>query len=203
MSKFAHVAVILSNLYKKGKLVRIKKGIYCKPKKSKFKKNLPIDPDEQLNYIAKKLNGYIIGVYIYNKMKLTQERPKSITVAVPYPARSFTFNQWRVECVRAYVNASSDTQTQHLIHILDAIKDINRIAGTNPQAAYNKIIRLHLPLLSDAALEQLTGLAVHYPARVRKILSDMLRQKRKKELEARLADTICPTTRFNLPNQIV
>jgi len=202
ISKFAHVAVILSNLNKKKKLTRIEKGAYYKPKPSSLGLGyLPVYQEEKLDYLTNKLKGYLTGVYIYNKMSLTEQVPSVITIAVQYPVRAFQFEKLSIECVKAYVDVADDSQDLHLVRVLDAIKDCRYIPGTSPQAAYDKIFNLHVSSLSYANLKKLVSLAKNYPSRVRKILSRMLHENKNSELEEQLTETICPTTRFNLPYQ--
>jgi hypothetical protein len=200
ISRFANVAVILSELSKANKLARIEKGAYYKPKQSSLGLGyLPVYQEEQLNYLTNKLNGYLTGAYIYNKMSLTEQVPTVITIAVRYPVRAFRFEKLSVECARAYVDVPDDSQTLRLIRTLDAIKDCRHIPGTSPQTAYERIFKLHVSPLEHANLEKLVSLSKNYPPRVRKILSRMLHESDNRDLEEQLAATICPTTRFEFP----
>lgn len=115
---------------------------------------LPVYQDEQINYLTNKLNGYLTGAYIYNKMSLTEQVPSVITVAVRYPVRPFRLNKLSVECVKSYVEKPADGETLYLIQILDAVKDLK-----------------------------------HIPAE----------RKGNCNLQKQLLQTICPTTRFDLP----
>ena len=200
LSKFANVAVILSGLSKANKLARIEKGAYYKPKQSSLGLGyLPVYQDEQLNYLTNKLNGYLTGTYIYNKMSLTEQVPSVITIAVRYPVRAFRFEKLFVECVKAYTDVPDDSQTLRLIRILDAMKDYRNIPGTSPQAVYDKIFKLHVSPLEYVNLEKLVSLSKNYPPRVRKILSQMLHESNNRDLEEQLIATICPITRFDFP----
>jgi hypothetical protein len=200
LSKFANVAVILSGLSKENKLERIEKGAYYKPRQSTLGLGvLPVYQEEKLRYLANKLNGYLTGAYIYNKMSLTEQVPAVITIAVRYPVRAFRFDKLSVECVKAYVDVPGDKQTLRLIQILDAIKDYRRIPGASPQAAYSRIFKLHISSLEYVNLEKLVSLSKDYPPRARKLLSRMLHESDNKNLEEQLVATICPTTRFDLP----
>lgn len=204
IEKSANVAVILSGLAKGEKLVRVEKGAYYRPKQSSLGLGvLPIYQDEQLNYLTRKLDGYLTGTYIYNKMSLTEQVPSVITIAVPQPVRSFRFKKLSVECVKSYVDKFGDENTLYLLRLLDAIKDLKYIPGTTPQQAYNKIFTLHISLLSVINLEKIVSLAINYPPRVRKILSDMLKKNNRFDLSKLLVNTICPTTRFELPYETI
>ena len=204
MEKFANVAVILSDLSKTKKVVRVEKGAYYRPKQSSLGLGmLPVYQDEQLNYLTCKLDGYLTGAYIYNKMSLTEQVPSVITIAVHQPVRAFKFKKMSIECVKAYVDTPEDNNTLHLIRILDAIKDLKYIPGTTPQQAYDRIFALHISQLSQVNLEKTVSLSMVYPPRVRKILSDMLTKNNQIDLNKQLVNTICPTTRFDLPYKTI
>lgn len=199
VEKFANVAVILSELAKRKKLARVEKGAYYRPKQSSLGLGvLPIYQDEQLNYLTRKLNGYLTGTYIYNKMALTEQVSSVITIAAPQPVRPFRFKKLSVECVKAYVDIPDNENVLHLVRMLDAMKDLKYIPGTTPQQAYNRIYALHISQLSTIDLERIVTLATTYPPRVRKILSDMLKKANRPDLSKQLVKTICPTTRFKL-----
>ena len=204
MEKFANVAVILSDLSKAKKVVRVEKGAYYRPKQSSLGLGvLPVYQDEQLNYLTRKLDGYLTGAYIYNKMSLTEQVPSVITIAVNRPVRAFKFKKMSVECVKAYVDTPEDDDTLRIIRILDAIKDLKRIPGTTPQQAYDRILALHISQLSQVNLKKTVSLSMAYPPRVRKILSDMLEKNNHADLNRQLVNTICPTTRFDLPYKTI
>ncbi len=204
VEKFANVAVILSELAKRKKLARVEKGAYYRPKQSSLGLGvLPIYQDEQLNYLTRKLNGYLTGTYIYNKMALTEQVSSVITIAAPQPVRPFRFKKLSVECVKAYVDIPDNENVLHLVRMLDAMKDLKYIPGTTPQQAYNRIYALHISQLSTIDLERIVTLATTYPPRVRKILSDMLKKANRPDLSKQLVKTICPTTRFELPYKTI
>ncbi len=204
VEKFSNVAVILSGLAKEKRLVRVEKGAYYRPKQSSLGLGvLPVYQDEQLNYLTRKLDGYLTGTYIYNKMSLTEQVSSVITIAAPQPVRPFRFKKLSVECVKSYADTPGDENTLRLIRMLDAIKDLKYIPGTTPQQAYDRIFALHISQLSPVNLEKIVSLAINYPPRVRKILSDMLKKDNRFDLSKQLVNTICPTTRFDLPYKTI
>ena len=204
MEKIANVAVILSDLSKAKKVVRVEKGAYYRPKQSSLGLGtLPVYQNEQLSYLTRKLDGYLTGAYIYNKISLTEQVASVITIAVHQPVRAFKFKKMSVECVKAYVDTPDDDDTLRLIRILDAIKDLKRIPGTTPRQAYDRIFVLHISQLSSVNLKKTVSLSMAYPPRVRKILSDMLEKNNHADLNRQLVNTICPTTRFDLPYKTI
>ena len=204
IEKFANVAVIISGLSKEKKLVRVEKGAYYRPKQSSIGLGvLPVYQDEQLNYLTRKLGGYLTGAYIYNKMSLTEQVPSVITIAVHQFVRAFKFKKLSIECVKSYVETPSDENTLRLIRILDAIKDLKYIPGTTPQHAYDRILALYISKLSPENLEKIVSLAISYPPRVRRILSDMFYKNNHSDLHEYLVSSICPTTKFDLPYKTI
>ena len=138
--KTANVAVLLSEQSRKGVLVRVEKGAYYRPKKSVLGLGkLPVYQDEQFRYLTEKLNGYITGAYVYNKMGLTEQVATTITIATPYPVRRFRFKNLDIECVKAYCTDYSDESLVPYLRLLDAIKDMKRIPGTTGQDIYNRV----------------------------------------------------------------
>jgi hypothetical protein len=180
--KIAHVAVIMSRFVKEKKLARIEKGVYYKPKLSDLDLGYClVYHEEKLNYLTRKVKGYLTGAYIYNKMSLTEQVPSSVvTIAVRYPVRAFKFETLSVKCVKAYVDISDNSLDLYLVRILDAIKDYKHIPGTSPQIAYERIFNLHVSLLDDINLEKLVSLSENYPPRVKKILRRMLHTMKRK-----------------------
>ena len=204
IEKFANVAVIISMLSKEKTLVRVGKGAYYRPKQSSLGLGLlPVYQDEQLTYLTRKLDGYLTGAYIYNKMSLTEQVPTVITIAVNQPVRAFKFKKLSVECVKSYVETPNDENTLHLIRVLDAIKDLKYIPATTPQQVYDRIFNLYVSKLPHESLKKIVSLATTYPPRVRKILSDMLNKNHHSDLCKHLVGTICPTTRFDLPYKTI
>ena len=185
----ANVAVLLSEQSRKGLLVRIEKGAYYRPKKSVLGLGkLPVYQDEQFRYLTGKLNGYITGAYIYNKMGLTEQVATTITIATPNPVRRFRFKNLDVECVKAYC----------ILRLLDAIKDMKRIPGTTGQDIYNRVKSQYFNGYSLPELKKIVSLAKSYPPRVRKTVTDILGDIGQTVLQAEMTKTLLPTTRFNL-----
>ena len=199
IGKTANVAVLLSEQSRKGLLVRVAKGAYYRPRKSLLGLGqLPVYQDEQFRYLTEKLNGYITGAYVYNKMGLTEQVATTITIATPNPVRRFRFKNLEVECVKAYCVDFQDVSLVPYLRLLDAIKDMKHIPGSTEQNIYDRIKRQFFNGYSLLELEKIVFLAKSYPPRVRKVVADILGDIRQTVLQTEMAKTILPTTRFNL-----
>ena len=201
--KTANVAVLLSEQSRKGVLVRVGKGAYYRPKESvQGQGKLPVYQDEQFRYLTEKLNGYMTGAYVYNKMGLTEQVAKTITIATPKPARRFHFKNLDIECVKAYCMDYSDESLVPYLQLLDAIKDMKRIPGTTEQYIYNQVKSQYFNRYSLPELGKIVSLAKRYPPRVRKVVADILGDIGQTVLQMEMAKTLLPTTRFNLDYQV-
>lgn len=69
---------MLSRLCKSGAIERVSKGIYCRPKKTRFGAVLPSDREIVEQFIAKN-NGVLVGYGLYNALGVTTQIPKRLT----------------------------------------------------------------------------------------------------------------------------
>lgn len=199
MEKTANVAVLLSEQSKKGVLVRVEKGAYVRPRQSTLGMGaLPVYQDEQIRYLTRKLNGYVTGTYIYNKMGLTEQVAMTITIASPSPVRRFRFKNLEVDSVKAYCGDCVDEAQVPYLRLLDAIKDMKRIPGTTEPEVYTRIKQQYFSRYSNSELKKVVALAKYYPPRVRKVVADMLGDMERTDLQREMKKTLRPTTRFNM-----
>jgi hypothetical protein len=199
LGKTANVAVLLSELSRKGMLVRVEKGAYYRPRKSALGLgNLPVYQDEEFRYLTEKLGGYITGAYIYNKMGLTEQVATTITIATPSPVRRFSFKKLDIECVKAYSLEYREESQIPYLRLLDAIKDMKSIPGTTVQDVYDRVKSQYFSKYDMAELGKIVSLSRSYPPRVRKAVADILGDIGQPQLQSEVSKTILPTTRFNL-----
>ena len=70
---------MLSRMCKDGSITRIAKGIYCRPKASKFG-TIPPSENEIVRSFTENDQGVVVGYSLYNAMKLTTQVPKRVSV---------------------------------------------------------------------------------------------------------------------------
>ena len=197
--KAHNVAVLLSELSKKTVVKRIDKGAYYRPKESVLGLGpVPVYQDEILRYLNKKLDGYLSGDYVYNKMMLTEQIATTITIATPNPVPHFSLRNLYIECIKSYHKGVPDKSIIPYLRVLDAIKDIKHIAGTTAQDVYDRLKRHHFDEFSQDELRKIVSLAKKYPPRVRKTVADMLGDLGQDDLQAEMTKTLHRKTRFNL-----
>lgn len=167
----SRVVAVLAELVRKGEIVREARGIYFRPKHSLLGLSYrPVDYEETLDFLCKKLNGYISGSYAFNEMQLTEQVAQVVTIACPKPVRRFETMNVRVRCIKACVT-DLDGANRHHLRILDAIKSIRKVPGASPEKVYERLIRFHFKQLAPGELEEIVRLSQSYPPRVQKILA--------------------------------
>lgn len=199
IGKTANVAVLLSERSRHGELVRIAKGAYYRPRVSGLGLGtLPVYQEEQFRYLTEKLDGYLTGPYVYNKMGLTEQVSATITIATTSPVRRFRFRNLDIECVKAYCTSRMDRRLIPYLRLLDAIKDMKRIPGATGQDIYDRIKRQYFNGYSQMELAKIVSLAKSYPPRVRKVVADILGDLGWNVFQMEMTKTLIPTTRFKL-----
>ena len=68
---------MLSRMCKDGAIARIAKGIYCRPKVSKFG-TIPPSEQEIIRSFTENEQGVVVGYTLYNALKLTSQVPKRV-----------------------------------------------------------------------------------------------------------------------------
>lgn len=170
----ARVVAVLTELVRKGEIVRATRGAYFRPKPSLLGLPYrPVDYEETLDFLCKKLNGYISGSYAFNLMQLTEQVPQIVTIACLKPVRRFETMNVRVRCVKSCVADLKGVNLHHL-RILDAIKSIRKVPGAKPSDVYERLMRYHFLELAPGELEEIVRLSMSYPPRVRKILAAVI-----------------------------
>lgn len=199
VSKAANVAVLLSEQCKKGLLVRIERGAYYRPAKSSLGLGyLPVYYDEQIRYLTEKMEGYITGVFAYNKMGLTEQVPNTVTIATKNPVRHFKFKNLNVECVKSYYSAGVSKIDAEYLRVLDAIRQMKHVPGATEQDVYTRVKSMYFEKYSMSELDKIVNMAKSYPPRVRNVVADMLEDIGQASLMRELKETLLPTTHFNM-----
>lgn len=75
---------MLGRLCKSGELARVSRGIYCKPKASKYGTVLPSDR-EVVRTFTENRQGVVVGYSLYNSLKLTTQISKNIHIYSSLP----------------------------------------------------------------------------------------------------------------------
>ena len=181
----------------KGQLRRALKGRFYRPVTGALGE-LPVSAEARLRELLYR-NGqrcaYVTGPALYNRLGLTTQVPKTITVATNRSAQTKDFGTIRVKLVPRRAPISDSTIP--LLELLDALRDAKKISDAGVGSVIKTPGRLLLAL-NAARRNELQRLSVdYYNAGTRALLGLLLTRNGQKVLPA-LASSINPTTRFDL-----
>ncbi len=163
----------IERLIKKEIIKRISTGIFYKPKKTVFGE---LKPDEEkiiTPYLFKngKRIAYITGLLLYNKMGLTTQIPKEISIASNKKRIYISKGNIKAKAVKSYVEVTNENYK--LLEFLDALKDFKKIPDLDKKSAIS-IFSRKISELDNKQVKKLIEIALEYPPRVRAFLGALL-----------------------------
>ena len=187
----------IERLIKKGKIKRISTGIFYKPKQSAFGE---LKPDEEkliTPYLFKngKRIAYITGLLLYNKMGLTTQIPKEISIASREKRIYINKGNIKANAVKSYVEVTDENYKY--LEFLDVLKDWKKIPDLDKKSAIEIITNI-LRKFNKKQLEELLIIALSYPPRVRAFLGALLEYSKKRINLNRLEESLNPLSEYRL-----
>lgn len=153
-----------------GKIERFSKGRFYVSKKGLLGPRKPSDGEIVRSTIYKngRLCGYITGLSLYNRLGLTTQVPRTITIAFRGGRQQKEFG---TICINTVVSRKPiEEKNIQLLQYLDVLKDIKNIPDSDINLSL-KIIRRYISELSRREQSQLASLAEnYYPPQVRALV---------------------------------
>lgn len=193
----APVIKAVNRLVEHGLVKRLSKGKFYKPEKGFFGTRKPSDAEllKTVLFANEKRRGYITGVSLHNKLGLTTQLPKTITVAVNGSRQKKDFGTFKV--VTKPTRAPIKEEYVELLQYLDVLSEASKIMDADINRTL-KIMSKNVAALDHRKRSKLTNLAVDfYGAKTRATLG-LLLSSLKLPIPAKLAKAINPTTSFKL-----
>jgi len=187
----------LSRMVKAGKLVRLEKGKYYKPKKSRFGALRPSETEivKTLTQRGGKTVGYLTGNALYNQWGLTTQVPGKLTIARRSRLPEKEISGYKVKfSVRPFPFKGADIP---MLQLLDALTDIRQIPDTSPATVVPLLI-VKMKELQPSQLDKLTRLALEYPPSTRALLGTILDTHFPEQKTELLQASLNPLTRYQL-----
>ncbi len=175
-SQFVAVSKMLSRLVKKGEISRLTKGVFYKPKRTKYGLLRPSEQEIIDLIIRKKLNskGYVTGINVYNKIGLTTQVSNVITISTPNNQRSISLENLEIKIsYRKGFIAPSNVEDIALLQLLDAITDFKKIPDRDDYL-FAKIVQGKIMSYDARTLKRLLELSLEYPPRTKALLGAIL-----------------------------
>lgn len=178
-------------------LQRLSKGKFYIPKKGLLGQRRPSD-DELIRSVLYKngrLRGYITGLALFNRLGLTTQMPRTVTIAVNGGRQEKNFGTISIKTVITRLPVSEENVL--LFQYLDVLRDVKRI----PDADINQSIRAMKEKLAELDIsdrQRLVQFAVeYYNPQVRALLG-LLATTLKWDEKKLLKTTLNPTTTYKL-----
>jgi len=195
--EYAAASKSIERLIKKEIIRRISTGIFYKPKQTVFGE---LKPDEEkiiTPYLFKngKRIAYITGLLLYNKMGLTTQIPKEISIASNKKRIYISKGTIKAKAVKSYVKVTNENYK--LLELLDALKDFKKIPDLNKKSAI-KIVTIKISSLNDKQIKELIEITLEYPPRVKAFLGALLENIGKNRGLKILDDSLNPLSEYEL-----
>lgn len=184
-NKMGATAAILSRLAAKGIIKRFSKGMYYKPQNGVFGE-VPLQEDQVLESILKKSGNkaaYLTGTMVYNKMGFTTQIANEYVVATGEFCKPIQKGRIKVRFVKAY--CAVEKKYIPLLQLLDVVKDIRNIPGTDPNSTL-QLLKIKLKELSLTGQKKLAQLALNYPPSTRALTGALLELNSNVQLTTKL-----------------
>ena len=132
----------LFKLVKAGKIERLSKGRFYKPKQGITAK---LSPDEyeivkDLLKINNKANGYITGLGIFNRLGLTSQMSTVIQIGSNFDKKQVQRGKYLIKYIRQWNKIT--TENIPLLQLLDCVRFIKNIPDTTVDQSYKRLIYL-------------------------------------------------------------
>lgn len=187
----------MNRLVQEKRLARLSKGKFYVPKKGLLGVSLPSDSELLRSVLYKngRLRGYVSGLSLYNKLGLTTQMPRTITVAVNGARQQKEFGTIRIKTLQT--RAPIVKENVKLLQYLDVLKDIKSISDADINQTLD-IMRFKILELGADDLKMMVKLALDYYSPQTRALLGLVLETRRMDGVERLRLSLNPTTIYKL-----
>ncbi len=188
---------VLSRLTESGKIVRLSKGRYYKPKEG-ITGSLKPDEYQVVKDLLEengKIIGYLSGINAFNKLGLTTQVSNTIQVGTNIDKKSRKRGKYTIRFIRQKNTITNETIT--LLQILDSIRFIKRIPDADINRSCERLRNI-IKNLSDEEQAYLVKLALKYNPATRALTGAILESIKGEVYVEALYKSLRGTTAFNL-----
>ena len=174
-------------------LKRVAKGLFYTPRQGVLGE-VPLTDGERLRDLQFKNGrrvGYITGAALYNRLGLSTQVPKTITLATNRAAQTKDLGTIRIKLVPT--RAPISNLTVSLLEILDVLRNAKKVQD----ADVGKVLKVLAQRLAKLAPNEIQRLALEYYSASTRALLGVLLTRTKAEILPDLRASINPTSRFN------
>jgi len=189
----------LNRMVAAGRIAKLSKGRFYKPRQSRFGALQPSAYQIVKDLLEQdgEIIGYITGYNAYNEMGLTTQIPATLQIGTNKYRRAITRGLYKISFI---VQPNKITKTNiELLRILDAIRFIREIPATTPDEACQRLMTI-LSQLSTEKVKTLATLVLKYNPAVLALCGAMLESiGADKSLTEKIAASLNPVTEYKIP----
>lgn len=191
------VVKAMGRLLKEGEIKRLSKGRFYKPKQGIFGDLKPSDSEllKTVLYKDGQLRGYVTGIALYNKLGLTTQLPRTITVAVEGGRQVKDFGTLRTKLIKS--RAPVKAADVMLLQYLDVLLAINDIPDADANETLASMVK-RFSKLDDKQVNRAKNLALNYYTSKVTALTGFLLEYLGKGNTQNLKKSLNPLTRFKI-----
>jgi hypothetical protein len=194
VSSKAAVVKALNRMAAAGKISKLSKGRFYKPRKTQFGAyQIAKDFLEQNGELV----GYISGYSAFNNLGLTTQVPSTLHIGTNKYRRAVKRGMYTISFI---VQPNKITKKNiELLRILDAIRFIKEIPATTPEEACSRLISI-VSLLTEENKSTLATLVLKYAPYVQALCGAILEMAGvNSSTLKKISDSINPVTEYNIP----
>jgi hypothetical protein len=199
VSSKATVVKALNRMAAAGRISKLSKGRFYKPRKSKFGAQKPSAYQIAKDFLEQngELVGYISGYSTFNSLGLTSQINSTLHIGTNKYRRAIKRGMYTISF---FVQRNKITKKNiELLRILDAIRFIKEIPATTPEEACLRLISI-VSQLTEEKKAVLTNLVLKYAPFAQALCGAILEISGVDSCTLKkISDSINPVTEYNIP----
>lgn len=193
------VVKALNRMAASGKISKLSKGKFYKPRKTQFGALQPSPYQIAKDFLEQngELVGYITGYSAYSSLGLTTQIPSALQIGTNKYRRAIKRGMYNISFI---VQPNKITQKNiELLRILDAIRFIKEIPATTPDEACSRLISIISQLPEEKKLA-LSNLVLKYSPSVQALCGAILEKAGvENSIVKKISDSLNSVTEYNMP----
>ena len=188
----------LNRLVASGRIVKLAKGKYYKPEQSPFGELPPAQYQVVKDLLERdgKVEGYLTGLSIYNKLGLTTQVSSIIQIGKQEVRSTFKRGMYTISFVKQKNIITRDNIS--LLQLLDVLRFIKKIPDVKPEKSISTVKQLVIKL-SGQQQETVVRLALKYQPSTRALLGAVLTDIDRGSITEKLKKSLNPITTYDIP----
>ncbi|MEI7677639.1 MAG: DUF6088 family protein [Bacteroidales bacterium] len=193
------VVKALNRMAAAGKITKLSKGKFYKPRRSQFGalQPSPYQIAKDLLEHNGELIGYITGYNAFNDLGLTTQIPAALQIGTNKYRRAIKRGMYKISFIVQHNKITK--KNIELLRILDAIRFIREIPATTPDEACSRLISI-ISQLPEEKIKMLTTLVLKYSPAVQALCGAILERIGVEESNVKkLSDSLNHVSSYNMP----